>query len=194
MIVQRPQASVHYSFHCMCNLMNRYSRELNRVITVWNYSGPVYVGEYQNSTALMTVFRMYNNLCTNNIFTPLDSSDIPHPWRLWLQSIYPIDQFRNRYLCSNSWYKRWRNSGLVLISLRHAARINIRVNMQLLRAEMAEMAQKTEVIISHILQNFCAFHLLNWPRFQSYAAHCLTKYNIRNSPLESFMWNRDVIS
>ena len=38
--------------------MNRYSRELNRVITVWNYSGPVYVGEYQNSTALMTVFRI----------------------------------------------------------------------------------------------------------------------------------------
>ena len=55
---QQTQASVHHSFHCMCNLMNRYSRELNRVITVWNYSGPVYVGEYQNSTALMTVFHI----------------------------------------------------------------------------------------------------------------------------------------
>ena len=55
---QQTQATVHYSFHCMCNLMNRYSRELNRAITVWNYSGPVYVGEYQNSTALMTVFRI----------------------------------------------------------------------------------------------------------------------------------------
>ena len=163
MIVQRPtadQASVHYSFHCMCNLMNRYSREPNRVITVWNYSGPVYVGEYQNSTALMTVFRirqptvywtalwrkvkrseivrelssvlgqwrqaclssawarwqiimdLLNNLLYKQHITPPDWSEVLPDWRYWLWSIYPVNQFLNRYLCSYTWCKRLLKSGL----------------------------------------------------------------------------------